>query len=140
MNHNANHKWMRALALTGSIITFGFGIWHSVVPWLYGWFDYMPSVPDELINAIVATNFFLAVALVLLGALTIVVTIWQWQNLPSVKIILWVMSILWIIRVGYQIIRPQGKMVPGLSLIMLAIFSFTALCFLVPALKLKKSV
>jgi hypothetical protein len=60
----------RTLALIGVLITLAFGMWHSVVPWLYRRFDSMPSVPDELIGAIVATNFFLAVALVLMGALT----------------------------------------------------------------------
>jgi hypothetical protein len=38
---------LRTLALIGGLITLAFGMWHSVVPWLYRWFDYMPSVPDE---------------------------------------------------------------------------------------------
>ncbi|MCX8061854.1 MAG: hypothetical protein N3D16_04680 [Anaerolineales bacterium] len=133
-----NLTLLRVLALIGSFVTLAFGVWHSVVPWLYGWFDYLPSAPDELINAIVATNFFLAVALVLLGALTAIVTIWQWHNLPTVRLTLWIMSILWITRVGYQMVKPQGKMIPGLSIIMLAIFTFTAICFLVPSLLLRE--
>lgn len=124
----------RILALIGGLITLVFGVWHSVAPWLYRWFDYMPSVPLELIGAIVATNFFLAVALVLMGVLTIVVAAWQWHNVEAVKLILRVMSTMWLIRAAYQIIRPQGTAIPGLAVGLAVVFSITALCFLVSLL------
>jgi len=126
----------RTLALIGGLITLAFGIWHSVTPWLYHWFDYIPSAPEELIDAIVATNFFLSVALVLLGMLTIAVTVWQWHNDSAVTLVLWIMSALWVIRTAYQVIKPQGIAIPGLSIGLVAIFSFVALCFLLPCFML----
>lgn len=105
----------RSLALIGGLIMLGFGLWHSVTPWLYHWFDYIPSAPDELVKAITATNFFLSVALVLMGVLTIAITIWQWHNVAAVKLVLRILSVLWLIRAGYQIIMPQAAHAPCLA-------------------------
>ena len=127
-----NMKFTRMLVIVGGLVTLAFGIWHFFAPSLYHWFDYIPSAPAELIKTIVATNFFLSVTLVLFGTLAIVIAIWQWQNNSPVKIMLWVMSILWLVRAVYQLILPQGTAIPGLSIGMTAIFSSTAFCFIFP--------
>lgn len=134
-----NHKYLRIPVLIGGIATFGFGAWHTVVPWLYGWFDYLPSLPGELTNAILAINFLLSVSLILFGVMAAVTAIWQWDNVSLRKLVLWSIAILWVLRVGYQLISPQGTMIPGLSLILLAVFTLVALCFLVPAVILQIS-
>ena len=139
MNTSRNYKWSRVLMITGGIVTIGFGLWHFAVPWLYDWFNYMPSVPDELTNAIIATDLFLSICLVLLGALATLVGMFQWYHHPAGKLVLWLMSVLWIARLGYQVVKPQGTMITGLPAILLVIFGITALCFLIPAILLQKA-
>jgi hypothetical protein len=139
MNSKGNPKWPRVLVIAGGIITLGFGLWHSAVPWLYDWFSYMPSIPEELNNAILATNIFLAICLILLGVLATLVGIFRWYTHPAGKLVLWLMSLLWIARVGYQALKPQGTMIPNLPVILLAIFTVTALCFVIPAFVLRRS-
>ncbi|MDH4275554.1 MAG: hypothetical protein OEW08_10980 [Gammaproteobacteria bacterium] len=90
------------------------------------------SILLDLVKAIVATNFFLSVTLALLGLLAMVVAIWQWQNVSAAILMLWAMSALWLVRAVYQLIMPQSTAIPGLSLSMMAIFFFTALCFFIP--------
>ena len=111
------------------MITLGFGVWHYAVPAMYKWFSYMPSIPDELRNGITAANFFLSTTLTLLGAYTLVVVFTRSEN---IKVHLIVMSILWLSRVVYQIVKPQGTMIPGLPMILICVFSLTALCFIIP--------
>lgn len=134
-----NHKYLRISVLIGGLITIGVGLWHTVVPWLYGWFGYLPSLPGELTNAILAINFLLSVSLILFGAMATIMAIWQWQNIPLRQLVLWSVSILWLCRVGYQLISPQGTMMPGLPLILLTVFTLVALCFLVPVVILLRS-
>lgn len=134
-----NHKYLRIPVLIGSIATFGFGAWHTVIPWLYGWFDYLPSLPGELTNAILAINFLLSASLILFGAMAAITALWQWHNVSLRKLVLWSISILWVCRVGYQLISPQGTMIPGLPLILLGVFTLVSLCFLIPAVMLQIS-
>lgn len=127
-----SHKKLKILTIAGSFITILFGIWHMVVPWLYRWFSYIPIIPAELKNAILATNFFLSTCLILLGVMSWIIIQWHWENQFSVKLILIIMNILWASRVTYQLIKPQGTMIPGLTIIMLSMFVFTFLLFLIP--------
>lgn len=53
----------KILINTGLIISFGFGVWHFLIPTLYKWFDYIPNAPDNLIVAIRWTNFFFSLML-----------------------------------------------------------------------------
>jgi hypothetical protein len=138
MNSRRNSKWSRVLVITGGIITLGFGVWHSAVPWLYNWFDYMTAVPDELTNAVLATNLFLAISLIFLGILATLVGVFQWYNHQSGKLVLWLMSLLWIARVAYQAVKPQGTMIPHLPVVLMTVFVITALCFVIPIVVLKK--
>lgn len=132
-----NSKLLRIPAIVGCIIHSGFAIWHFFVPQLYRWFDYVPSMPDELKNAITATNFFLAAALLVLGVESLVITVAWWEHRSVIGLTLWGMGILWVLRVGYQLLRPQGTMIPGLPVGLLIVFSITALCFLIPAIVLQ---
>jgi len=124
----------RVLAATGGAVTLGFGIWHLFVPSLYGWLPYLEAQPEELKRGILATNFFFGVSLSILGGWSIAVpTVFHEQELLNRRW-LWTMTGLWAVRAGYQIVSPQGRMIPGLSAIMLAAFIATDLLFLVPAL------
>ncbi|MBD3285486.1 hypothetical protein GF359_03550 [candidate division WOR-3 bacterium] len=70
----------------------------------------------------------------ILGAMSIVMAIWFADSLSLMRIWLWMMSGLWLIRVVYQIVKPQGRMIPGLSRIMQALFAATTLMFILPAI------
>lgn len=119
----------KILLVVGGIITLCFGVWHFFVPTKYNWFSYTPSLPSELKRAIEASNFFLSTMLVILGIETIYFVI---SDAYEIKIMMILMSLLWIARTVYQIIKPQGSLVSGLSVILTVIFFLTALCFIIP--------
>ena len=122
----------RRLMFVGGLVTVVFGAWHAVVPWLYHWFAYIPEAPKELVAAIVATNFFLAVALVVLGVQAMYVAARHWHQRETVGVVLWCLTPIWLIRTGYQILLPQGTAIPGLAAAMTVVFALTTLCFIVP--------
>lgn len=126
--------WQRICVITGGIISVGFGLWHLFVPYLYKWKSYMGDAPEELLRAVMATNFFMGLSLAILGAITILLSIRFYQHLSFVRIWMLVMSGLWLVRVIYQVVSPQGRMIPGLSWIMLCAFILTSLLFLIPAI------
>jgi len=125
-------KIKQPLCIIGSLVTLAFGFWHFVVPYLYKWFSYTPRIPLELKNGILATNYFLSVCLVLLGGLSLYIFIWKQKEKSTVRAILIVMNILWLNRVLYQIIKPQGLMIPGLRIGLLIVFTISFLLFLIP--------
>ncbi|MFX0092923.1 MAG: hypothetical protein ACFFBD_14285 [Candidatus Hodarchaeota archaeon] len=118
---------IRVTVIIAGVITVLFGIWHFFVPWLYSWYGYMAAMPDELINTITTTNFFFSISLVLFGITVIAESSWQWQDKGSIKIVLTVTSILWVIRVVCQIAWPQGAMI-GIHYFILLVSALTALC------------
>ena len=119
----------KILLVAGGSITLCFGVWHFFVPVKYNWFSYTPSIPSELKRAIVASNFFLSTMLVLLGIVTMYFAICEAKE---VRIILIIMSVLWFTRTIYQIVEPQGSLIPGLSEILTVLFFSTSLCFIIP--------
>lgn len=119
----------KILLIAGGSITLCFGVWHFFVPKTYNWFSYTPSIPSELKRAIEASNFFLSTMLVILGILTIYFAI---REASEVKIIMITMSALWLTRTIYQIVEPQGSLIPGLSKTLTVLFFSTSLCFIIP--------
>lgn len=123
----------KILLFVGGSITLCFGVWHFFVPTTYKWFSYLPSIPDELKKAIEASNFFLSTVLVILGIETIYFVI---KGANEIRMLMVFMSVLWFVRTIYQIIKPQGSLVPGLSVILIAVFILTASCFIIPLIHL----
>ena len=119
----------KILIVVGGSITLCFGVWHFFVPKIYNWFSYTTSLPSELKRAIEASNFFLSTMLVLFGILTIYFAI---REASEVKTMLIIMSVLWLTRTIYQIVEPQGSLIPGLSVILTVVFFSTSLCFIIP--------
>lgn len=122
----------RVVSTVGGVITLAFGLWHYTVPGMFQWFSYMPDLPLELSNGIEAVNFFLSTTLVLMGLEIILIAWWPRGDVGIYRMSLAVMSVLWLLRVGYQLVKPQGIMIPGLSVVLAIVFSITALCFIVP--------
>jgi hypothetical protein len=123
----------RASEISGGLITMGFGIWHFLIPSMFGWYDYLEDDPGELSRAIGASNFFLSFSLSLIGATSVAIpslfpdsgpvnTAWLWANVG-----------LWTARSIYQAVAPQGSPIPGLAQSMLAGFIVTDLLFIFSA-------
>ena len=124
----------------GILIHLGFAVWHFAVPRAYRWFEYIPDAPAELVTAISAANFFLSVSMVLLGLAALAVLLWLWESPRGVTLAFSAMALLWALRLGYQILRPQGTMIHGVSALLLVLFGLTTACFLVPAILVHQSV
>jgi hypothetical protein len=120
----------RILALIGSIVTIGFGVWHFFVPRAYKWYGYIQTEVTELVRAVRAINVFFSLSLVLLGGLTIVFGFAKQSTSFAFKAMLIVMCILWLTRVALQIVSPQGSMNIALQWGMLAAFTCASLLFL----------
>lgn len=119
----------KILLIVGGSITLCFGVWHFFVPTNYKWFSYLTTVPNELKNAIKASNFFISAMLVILGVETLYFTIVESSEIAIIMIL---MSGLWLIRTVYQIVNPQGSSIQHRAEVMTAIFVFASLCFIIP--------
>jgi hypothetical protein len=123
----------KVMIFIGSIITIGFGVWHFPIPAVYDWYGHIQDETGELALAVQAINFFFSLCLVLFGIQTMLYMIKRWKDAFTMKVQLFILSVLWLSRVVMQIVYPQGTMMEGLSIIMLVVFIFTLLCFLIPA-------
>jgi len=113
---------VKALASIGSFFTIGFGLWHFFVPKAYAWYSYMDKEATELVVAVRAVNVFFSLSLVLIGLATSVL-VWSSQSNPFAVIVMLVLNVvLWAVRVGMQIVFPQGSLSPVLQYGMLTAF------------------
>jgi hypothetical protein len=126
----------KILVALGSTVSFGFGIWHFFVPQAWKWYSYIDQAATELIVAIRAINIFFSLSLVLFGAMNLLLVYGDRSNRYSIIVILAASSILWLTRVAFQVIYPQGSQFPGLQYGMLAAFVIVTLCYLLPLLSL----
>lgn len=115
----------------GSIVSMGFGLWHLFIPKLWSWYSYMDINAKELILAVRAINVFFSVSLILFGAVNILLIYGNKSNRYSMLVVLSVTCILWMTRLVFQIIYPQGTINPFLQYGMLAAFIGVFLCYLV---------
>jgi hypothetical protein len=122
---------VKILVITGSSSSIGFGIWHFFVPKAWHWYSYIDSNATELVAAVRAINAFFSLSLVLFGILNILFIHAGRSNRYSILVMLAATCILWLTRVAFQLIYPQGSLVPGLQYGMLAAFVLVALCYLV---------
>ncbi|TFF91233.1 hypothetical protein EU545_04955 [Candidatus Thorarchaeota archaeon] len=123
---------MKRITLLGVSIHTGIGVWHFFVPTLYGWNDYLSAVPSELVNGIMATNFFFSLLMTLVGVLALLHFFRHWDEPRTTRAFLILLSVLWVVRVIYQALQPQGTMIPGLSVVLLLVFIMTAVLFVIP--------
>ena len=123
---------MKILVLMGSIASIGFGVWHFFVPELWQWYSYIDTNATELVIAVQAINVFFSLALVLFGIVNVLFIWGEKSNRFSIIVMLAATSILWLTRVTFQIIYPQGSMNPVLQYGMLSAFIFVSLCYVIP--------
>ena len=120
---------VKMLVMIGSSASIGFGIWHFFVPRAWNWYTYIDSTATELIAAIRAINAFFSLSLVLFGIVNILLIYGDKSNRYSIIVMLAATSLLWLTRVAFQVIYPQGSLYPGLQYGMLSAFMIIALCY-----------
>jgi hypothetical protein len=127
---------IKILVMVGSSASIGFGIWHFFVPKTWKWYSYIDSNATELVAAVRAINAFFSLSLVLFGMVNILLTYGDKSNRYSIMVMLAATCILWLTRVAFQVIYPQGSLYPGLQYGMLSVFVIVALCYLISLLSI----
>ncbi len=125
------HLLVKILVIFGSSASIGFGIWHFFVPKAWKWYSYIDSNATELAAAVRAINAFFSLSLVLFGIVNILFIYGDRSNRYSITVMLAATCMLWLTRVAFQVIYPQGSLVPGLQYGMLSAFGMITLCYLV---------
>jgi len=127
---------VRILVMIGSTASIGFGIWHFFVPQAWKWYSYINANATELVAAVRAINAFFSLSLVLFGIVNMLLIYGDKSNRYSIIVILAATSILWLTRVIFQLIYPQGSLYPGLQYGMLSAFVIVTLCYLISLLSM----
>jgi hypothetical protein len=122
----------RVFVMIGSWASMGFGIWHFFVPKAWNWYAYIDTHATELVAAVRAINVFFSLSLVLFGFVNILLVVGDKSNRYSIIVILSATSILWLTRLAFQLIYPQGSLYPGLQYGMLFAFMIVSLCYAIP--------
>jgi hypothetical protein len=122
-------KLANILILIASIVSTGFGVWHLFVPKMWNWFSYIDSNAKELILAVRAINVFFSLSLILFGITNILLAYGSSSNRYSMTVVLSAACVLWLTRVIFQIVCPQGTISPFLQYGMLALFIGVFLCY-----------
>ena len=122
---------VKILVMIGSSTSIGFGIWHFFVPAAWKWYSYIDRNATELAAAVRAINAFFSLSLVLFGIINILLIYGNRSNRYSILVMLGATCILWLTRVSFQIIYPQGSLYPGLQYGMLSAFVIVALCYII---------
>jgi hypothetical protein len=121
----------KILVTIGSSVSIGFGIWHFFVPKAWKWYSYIDPTATELIVAIRAINVFFSLSLVLFGIINILLVYGDKSNRYSIIVVLAATCILWLTRLVFQLIYPQGSMSPVLQYGMLSAFIIVSLCYII---------
>jgi hypothetical protein len=121
----------RLLVMLGSTASIGFGVWHFFVPNAWKWYSYIDINATELVAAVRAINAFFSLSLVLFGVVNILLIYGERSNRYSMMVVLAATSILWLTRVAFQVIYPQGSLYPGLQYGMLSAFVIVSLCYII---------
>jgi hypothetical protein len=122
---------IKVLVILGSSASMVFGIWHFFVPTAWKWYSYIDINATELVAAVRAINAFFSLSLVLFGIVNILLIYGDRSNKYSIIVILAATCILWLTRVLFQVIYPQGSLYPGLQYGMLSAFVIVTLCYLI---------
>jgi hypothetical protein len=84
-----------------------------------------------LVAAVRAINAFFSLSLVLFGMVNILLIYGDKSNRYSILVMLAATCVLWLTRVAFQVIYPQGSLYPGLQYEMLSAFMIVFLCYLI---------
>jgi hypothetical protein len=122
---------VKILVMIGSSASIGFGIWHFFVPKVWKWSSYIDSNATELVVAIRAINVFFSLSLVLFGMVNILFIYGGKSNRYSIIVMLAATCILWLTRLIFQLIYPQGSINPVLQYGMLSAFVIVFLCYII---------
>ena len=121
---------VKVFVTIGSLASIGFGIWHFFVPKVWHWFSYIDIKATELIVAVRAINVFFSLSLVLFGLLNLLFIYGDKANRYSIIVMLAATCVLWLTRLAFQLIYPQGTLYPLLRYGMLSAFIVISLCYL----------
>lgn len=133
------NQLVKTLVTIGSSASIGFGAWHFFVPQAWKWYSYIDSSATELVAAVRAINAFFSLSLVLFGIINILLVYGDKSNRYSIMVVLAATTILWLTRVAFQVIYPQGSLVPGLQYGMLLAFTIVSLCYIIPLMIIVRS-
>ena len=122
---------VKILVTIASSASIGFGIWHFFVPSVWKWYSYIDPNATELIVAVRAINAFFSLSLFLFGVLNPLFIFGGNANRYSIIVLLGATCILWLTRLAFQVIYPQGSLYPGLQYGMLAAFTLVFLSYLI---------
>jgi hypothetical protein len=122
---------VRILVTIGSSASIGFGVWHFFVPTAWKWYSYIDVTATELVVAVRAINAFFSLSLVLFGVVNVLLVYGDRSSRYSVTVVLAATCILWMTRVAFQLVYPQGSMTPILQYGMLSAFIVVSLCYIV---------
>ena len=128
--------FVKVLVSIGSAASIGFGVWHFFVPRAWNWYSYIDTRATELIAAVRAINAFFSLSLVLFGIVNILFVYGDKSNRYSIIVMLAATCVLWLTRVAFQVIYPQGSLYPGLQHGMLSTFVLVTLCYLISLLSI----
>lgn len=124
--------WIKTLVIIGSIASISFGLWHFFVPKKWKWDSYIDGRATELVVAVRAINVFFSLSLVLFGVVNVLFIYGDQSNRYSITVMLAATCVLWLTRIVYQIIYPQGKINPVLRYGMLIAFIIVFICYIIP--------
>jgi hypothetical protein len=127
---------VKILVIFGGSASIGFGVWHFFVPQAWKWYSYIDINATELVAAVRAINAFFSLSLVLFGVVNILLIYGDKSNRYSIIVMLTATCILWLTRVAFQVIYPQGSLYPGLQYGMLSAFVIITLCYLISLLSI----
>ncbi len=120
---------VKVLVTVGSAASIGFGIWHFFVPKTWNWYSYMDARATELIVAVRAMNVFFSLSLVLFGVLNILFVFGGKANRYSIIVMLAATCVLWLTRLVFQLVYPQGTFNPVIQYGVLSAFAAINLCY-----------
>jgi hypothetical protein len=120
---------VKVLVATGSTVSIGFGVWHFFVPRIWNWYSYIDRSATELVLAVRAINVFFSLSLVLFGVVNVLLVYGGRPSRYSIVVFLAATCVLWMTRVVFQFVYPQGSANPVLQYGMLAVFTVVFLCY-----------
>ena len=120
---------VKVLVMVGSSVSIGFGVWHFFVPGWWDWYSYIDRSATELVLAVRAINAFFSLSLVLFGVVSVLLVCGDSSNRYSIVVFLAATCVLWMTRVVFQLVYPQGSANPVLQYGMLSAFIVVLLCY-----------
>jgi hypothetical protein len=101
------------------------------VPKAWNWYSYIHAKATELIVAVRAINVFFSFSLVSFGILDMLFVHGSTANRYSIIVMLAPTCVLWLTRLMFQLIYPQGSINPILQYGMLSAFIIINLCYMI---------